>query len=945
MAHLFAWRMKEYAWGRLGFLAGLVALLLLPACQGSSGPLPGATGKPPAAITVQKTQDQLRAEREAAWQGFLADPAGSGFDYRSDRITVCYRPGASLPLGFSYVPPSNSLRAAAQPNAMLRQYHGCERITDAIASTYGLVVCNQVYSGQTRMAGFEVPSGVDADAVLRRIRSELGSVVASAAYSTRGHPDYTPDDPDFLASDASGGLQWEMHRMGFPRAWDETKGSSDIGIASLDSGLNLTHEEFQNTVLDPAVSFPAANVDVVNHDNTMEDLHGHGSGVSGLIAAEMDDGITITGGAPGLSIIPIKITNDWFDGTDADLLEGMYLAAQLGAKVITMSFFWPPTPEIENACDDLYSQGVLLVCSAGNDDSDEVNYPAAYPSVMSAGATNVDDARISHPGIWGSNYNSTVEISAPGEDYRSCFNLADTGATAYQDFGGTSGSSPLVGACAALAWSVFPEWSNEQIRQALVETGAPTTGFPHSVPRADIGNFFEQYTQNFSIVEPANLLAHGEVELDLNVHGDFTSIAGSLAGAPFETLTAAPWAFSLDTTSVTAGPALIEFTGYSLEEPLTHSLTLFMDNAPDQYPLLAIAETPDDPLQIIDAKQTNAAIMNGLLFLPNSQWSPSQAMAHGKGGWSIDTVDPFEGAASYYCGQPEQQAYGAYEMDCLVTRRINLEGVTDPTLVFEQHYNIEDGGNGYDRGVLLVSADYGATWEPATTREETQAWYTGNQPDWSQAEVDLAEYAGQRIHIAFCFESDGSVSGEDEEAPSGWWLDNIAVAANYSTSISSIAAMTTDVPVLGSVPGESTLNVSVDSPQDVSRIDYTLDLYPVDEVNSYDQQLSVDAEPFSAQLSLPAHVLRNHLALLTARCYDAQGQLGVTRTLQIPVFNLRGDANLDNIVDQQDVVAIEASLGAQAGQPGYSCFLDSDLDGVVTEADAAAVGYSWGASL
>lgn len=935
---------QHFRWLACGAALAAAASLLLAGCAGARAPQPDAGGRPSSvAAERQQSQQELKSSREQLWLKFLADPAASGVDYHTDRITVSYLPAASLPRGFSFTPRPTSQRAAAQANALLRDYHECEQFTDAIASTYGLTVCNQVYTGSTRLAGFKVPHDVDGEALLRRIRTEFASVVACAAFSTRGHPAYVPNDPDFLSSGASGGPQWEMHHIGFSSIWDQTRGSPGIGIATLDSGLNLSHEEFRHTVPDPAARWPDATLDVINHDNTLEDLHGHGSGVSGLIAAEMNDGLTITGAAPNCTIIPIKITNDWFDATDASLIEGLYLAAELGARVVTMSFNWPPSPEIETACNDLYGQGLLLFCSAGNDDSDVANYPAAYPSVISVAATDPADARVDVPDWWGSNYNSTVALGAPGVNYRSCYNLADSGPDAYQDFGGTSGSAPLAGACAALAWSMFPSWTNEELRQALIDTGSPTTGFPHSVPRVDMANFITQYTTNFRVARPASLLAHGQVQLDAEVHGEFDYIRGVFAGLPFQTLSQPPWTFSLDTTLVTAGAASLLFTGYAPQVVLTSGMTLFIDNTPGQFPLLADAEG-SDPLQIIDTKQTSTAVMNSLLFLPNSDWSPAQAMVQGPGRWRIDSYETPPNESCYFCGQATYGSYGAYELDCLVSNLITLDQVANPTLVFDHRYNIEDGGGGYDRGLILVSTDYGATWVPAFTHSSMQAMFTGYQPEWSHVEINLAEYAGQQIHIAFCFESDGSVSGENPNDRRGWWVDNIAVAADYASALASVASLQSNSARIGSVAHRSVFDVTALSPQYVGRIEYSLDLYPVGEADAYDQQVTASTAPFAAHFSLP-QPLPNHVAVLTARCYGSDGQLGETRTLQIPVFNLLGDANLDNIVDQQDVTAIKSRLGMNAAQAGYSCFMDSNLDGVITEADASAVGYNWGASI
>ncbi|MCH7472891.1 hypothetical protein IIA79_08075, partial [bacterium] len=72
---------------------------------------------------------------------------------------------------------------------------------------------------------------------------------------------------------------------------------------------------------------------------------------------------------------------------------------------------------------------------------------------------------------------------------------------------------------------------------------------------------------------------------------------------------------------------------------------------------------------------------------------------------------------------------------------------------------------------------------------------------------------------------------------------------------------------------------------------------------------------------------------------------GTALRLPLYVFNLLGDANADNMVDQLDLDAFAPVLGLSSADEGYSPFFDSDLSGVITEDDAAAVGYFWGSRI
>ena len=393
----------------------------------------------------------------------LAEPDAQAADYDPRQILVVYRDGLT---GFGISTPGST--AATMPNACLRRNAGYEALTDAIARRFGLAIRQQVYIGGVNLASFALPQGADGAAVLAALRREFGAQLESAQYDPLHHAHYVPDDPDYV--EGRDGLQWGHWQVNCGPAWDVTLGDPQVLIAVVDTGVNIAHEELAQTVIDPAAEFPGEALDVLNGDNTVDDEQGHGTIIAGLIAAQGDNARTIIGAAPHCRVLPVKMAQDLTAST-ANVIAGCMLAQQLGARVVNLSFGTTVYVQVEGEMVDyLNDHGVLLVCSAGNDNTAVSEYPGAYGRALSVGSTNRVDRRSTF-----SNYADTVDIAAPGEDLKSCGHLATDGYVFWA--WGTSFSAPLVAAAGGLLWSFRPQLTFDEVRSALVTSGAPTQGF------------------------------------------------------------------------------------------------------------------------------------------------------------------------------------------------------------------------------------------------------------------------------------------------------------------------------------------------------------------------------------------------------------------------------------------------------------------------------------
>src|SRR5688572_11274434 len=170
-----------------------------------------------------------------------------------------------------------------------------------------------------------------------------------------------PADPWYLEG------QRPLQRLGAEEAWEITTGSPSITVAVIDTGLDGTHFDFAARVARGEIEGAAFGV------ADWSDTLGHGTLVTGVIAAEGNNGLGIAGSAWGVSVLAINGFNGIGHQIDAILF-----AADRGARVINMSYgAYTPTPDLA-ALQYAYDRGVVLVAAAGNQDTDAKCYPAAH---------------------------------------------------------------------------------------------------------------------------------------------------------------------------------------------------------------------------------------------------------------------------------------------------------------------------------------------------------------------------------------------------------------------------------------------------------------------------------------------------------------------------------------------------------------------------------------
>ena len=282
---------------------------------------------------------------------------------------------------------------------------------------------------------------------LRSFRSS--SSVASAAQDLIAEAlDTNPDDSDWPQQDG-------LRVVGFPKAWDVTRGSSRVIVAVIDSGVDARQPDLRGALV--------PGYDFVNSDTDPSDDHGHGTAVAGVIAARADNHEGGAGICSRCSVMPIKVLDATGSGNDTVIAAAIVWATDHGARVINLSLGGPgASQELSNAIAYAAGKGVTVVAAAGNSGTTTPFYPAADSRALSVAATTVADRR--YP--W-SNFGPWVRVAAPG-----C-NIAPVLSGGYGTFCGTSSATPLVAGLIALELSAEPTATAQDVEQALVRAVLP----------------------------------------------------------------------------------------------------------------------------------------------------------------------------------------------------------------------------------------------------------------------------------------------------------------------------------------------------------------------------------------------------------------------------------------------------------------------------------------
>jgi thermitase len=198
--------------------------------------------------------------------------------------------------------------------------------------------------------------------------------------------------------------------------------------------------------------------------------YSHGTLCAGIIAVV----------APDSMIMPLRVFDDTGSADLFTISKAIRYAAQQGAQVINMSFGTLQNSQaIKNSIDFALSRNVVLVASAGNNNTSAPQYPAAYDGVITTAATDLIDRKASF-----SNYGNYVDVDAPGVNIFSSYPGGS-----YSVVSGTSFSAPMIAGTAALIRSLPSTGVAGKISAGAINIDSKNPNYAHQLGSGRIDVF------------------------------------------------------------------------------------------------------------------------------------------------------------------------------------------------------------------------------------------------------------------------------------------------------------------------------------------------------------------------------------------------------------------------------------------------------------------------
>jgi subtilisin family serine protease len=374
--------------------------------------------------------------------------------------------------------------------------------------------------GLDRVFVLKLDPGADVNSIVSELRAREEVEYAEPNYLIKLGT-VIPNDPDFAQ-------QWALFNNGIfvgdyattqnadikaYMAWDITLGSPDVIIALTDTGVDLTHPDLARNIYTNPGEIPGNGIDD-DHNGFVDDVHGfnvadqngdttdavgHGTQMAGIIAAEMNNNIGISGVCQS-KILPARFYKRYgpdptqFSATVADAARSLLYSIAAGASIINASWTTLLDPDLvsgeaalalADAVKATNDAGVLLVCIAGNEgynlDYSKI-YPASYflPNQIVVAASDFNDdiwRPINNPFVVQTGFGPhSVHLAAPGvsvlttQARGNCFLCTQETDPLkwYTSASGTSVSAACVSGVAALAKSKYPNDSAVLLKRRII---------------------------------------------------------------------------------------------------------------------------------------------------------------------------------------------------------------------------------------------------------------------------------------------------------------------------------------------------------------------------------------------------------------------------------------------------------------------------------------------
>lgn len=262
-------------------------------------------------------------------------------------------------------------------------------------------------------------------------------------------------------------IPWGIAKIRAPEVHATGNKGTAVKVCIIDTGIDYNHEDFKYK--DGSSNYKGGHNFINNTTNPMDD-HGHGTHVSGIVAAIGNNDIGVIGVAPEAHIYSYKVLNSSGSGSYSAIISAIQMAIDNKMQVISMSLGGSSFSQaLKDICDAAYNAGIIIMAAAGNSggdgSQDNIGYPAKFDSCIAIAATDSNDNRASF-----SSTGPKMEIAAPGVNVLSTVPKSGTtisDPSGYKMLNGTSMSTPHISGVAALVIYKHPDVTNVQVRDAI----------------------------------------------------------------------------------------------------------------------------------------------------------------------------------------------------------------------------------------------------------------------------------------------------------------------------------------------------------------------------------------------------------------------------------------------------------------------------------------------
>ncbi|GAA0450792.1 S8 family serine peptidase [Alkalibacillus silvisoli] len=586
-------------------------------------------------------------------------------------------------------------------------------------------------------------------------------------------------------------VEWNIEQVHAPEVWDMGIDGAGIVVGAIDTGVEWDHPALKDQYrgYDSAtdeVDHQYSFFDPVGGQSDAYDDQGHGTHVAGTMVGAEPDGSNQVGVAPGAKHIAAKAFDASGGGNDANILAAGEWMLAPGDDVTkapdVVNNSWGGGPGLDEWYRDVVTSwraaGIFPEFSAGNTTltnpggPGSIAVPANYPESFATGATDSDNNLASFSLEGPSPYDEVKpEIVAPGVNIRS----AVPGGGYEGGWDGTSMAGPATSGLVALLLQANADLSVDELEDIIMDTATPLTnddypetpnnGFGHGLINAydavsavadGLGTIEGHVSMEGEDTEPPTFEhevpaeeAFTDMDLDLTIQASddiaVTSVSVDYTNADGDTNTVEA---SQQSGNHLSGEYLATIPGEDLAEgDLTYTITVtdFGENevTSDEYSISIVGG-----ITVGYSTDFETDPIGWDVFGENVSWEHGEPTS---GPGEADSGDNVY--ATNLSGD-----YNNSENSTLTMPPIDLpEG--ESYLQLQHWYDIESG---WDYGHVFISTDM----EDWTELLEL----TGSNDGWEAAEVDLSDYAGERVYIGFNMTTDSIITYP------GWYIDNVALS-------------------------------------------------------------------------------------------------------------------------------------------------------------------------